>query len=132
MIVIFFLSTFSLGSWAYPADQIALEIFLSGFDTDFYLEACPYAVSNSSVKIVNRYYPDYPECGADAYPTFDVSFDVHLRKPTERHAEVLRPGRAAVKKEVRKQRRCDWPNTCDWAEHAQWRLTSSRIGGKQK
>jgi len=64
-----------VGSWAYDSDQINLQLSETGFDTDMYLDYCPYTVSDPKVKVDSKKYPCCPEL----YSSFEVEFTVHPR-----------------------------------------------------
>jgi hypothetical protein len=47
----------------------------TGFDTDMYVDYCPYTVSDPKVKVDSKKYPCCPEL----YSSFEVEFTVHPR-----------------------------------------------------
>jgi nicotinic acetylcholine receptor len=64
---------FRVGSWTYDAEAINLQLSERPFDTDAYIDYCPYTVSDAKYKIESKKYPCCPEL----YSTFEVEFKVH-------------------------------------------------------
>jgi nicotinic acetylcholine receptor len=64
-----------LGSWTYDSDQINLQLSETGFDTEMYLDYCPYTVTDAKVKVESKKYPCCPEL----YSSLEVEFTVRPR-----------------------------------------------------
>jgi len=62
-----------VGSWTYDAEAINLQLSKTPFDTDAYIDYCPYTVSDAKFKIESKLYPCCPEL----YSSFEVEFKVH-------------------------------------------------------
>jgi len=105
----------SLGSWTFSKAEIELELFNNGFNTNMYLDECPFVVSHGSAVIVDKYY----SCCTESYPRLEVSFDIEPR-PTVEHNDAAAPvGRRGDKRRVRtyvrkdvQSAKCAWPRKC--------------------
>lgn len=64
-----------VGSWTFDSEAINLQLSEKPFDTDAYIEHCPYTVSDAKVKVESKKYPCCPEL----YSAFEAEFKVYAR-----------------------------------------------------
>jgi len=101
--------TYSLGSWTFPKSEVELELFNDGFDTELYLDACPYVVSHPTAVIAEKSYE-----GWGVFQRLDINFDLEPRPAIEHHGETLGEKRASrgprltVRKDWHSDK-CVWP-----------------------
>lgn len=88
------------GPWTYDRTDVSLALLQGGFDTEYYLEACPYVVSNIKYSIISTKY----NCCPEPFESLEVQFCVSKRKQDDTvvsHSENSNYGSNS---------KCRWPN----------------------